>query len=409
MRIWLKYLIGVAIGIVGAVVLPFNSVQSLAVLDFIVEIVVRFGRYTILPLLFFSIATSCFKLRDEKLLVKTSLWTFAVIVISSLSLVVLGLLSALIVHIPRIPITIEKVNDIPSLNIQDLLKRIFPYSGFEALLDGAYLLPCFIFAGFAGAGAASDKTASKQAMSVFDSLSKICYIVMSFFTEILSVGMVALMCRWTLYFISVVNLKVYTPLIVMLFVDLLIVALIIYPLVLKFLCHDPHPYRVLYASICPFIVAFISGDTNLTLALNLRHGKESLGIRRRINAVTYPLFSIFGRGGSALVQAVCFILIIRSYSSLRISLTDTLWIAGISFLISFVLSNIPSGGTFFAITIMCIMYGRGFEAGYLLIKNAAPVICSFAAGIDALTAMSGSYIVAVKTKMIQHQEIKKFI
>ena len=170
-----------------------------------------------------------------------------------------------------------------------------------------------------------------------------------------------------------------------------------------------HPYRVLYASICPFLVAFFSGDTNLALALNLRHGKESLGIKRRINAFSFPLFSIFGRGGAALIQAAGFVLILRSYSSLGIPVLDVLWIAGVSFLLSFALAEIPLGGPFAAITSMCLLYGRGFESGYLLLKNAVPVICAYAAGIDALTAMFGSYIIAVKTKMIHHQELRKFI
>ena len=58
---------------------------------------------------------------------------------------------------------------------------------------------------------------------------------------------------------------------------------------------------------------------------------------------------------------------------------------------------------------MCAMKGHGLEAGYLLLKDVAPVLCAYAAAFDALTAITGSYIVAVKTKMIHHQEIKKFI
>ncbi len=409
MKIWLKYLIGIAIGIISVLIIPFDSVQSQTVLDFIVEMVVRFGRYTLLPLMFFSVATAVFKLRDEKLIIKTGLWTFGVIICSSLLLVILGLASALLVKLPRIPITIEKASEIPSLDIRGLLRSLFPYTGFEAVLDGAYLLPCFIFAGLAGAGAASDKIISKPAVTLFDSLSKVCYIVMSLFTEFLAVGMIALMARWLLNFTSIISSGVYTPLIIMLTVDLILVAAVIYPVILRFLCHELHPYRVLYASITSFLVSFISGDTNLTLVINMRHGTESLGIRRRVNAVTYPLFSIFGRGGAALVETVSFILILRSYIPLPISITDILWIGGIAFLLSFALCNLPTGGAFVAITIMCIMYGRGFEAGYLLLKDAAPLLCCFAAGFDAITAMFGSYIVGVKTRMIVHQEIRKFI
>ena len=393
MRIWLKYLIGIAIGLISALVFSPSTVQGQAALDFIVEIAVRFGRYALLPVLFFSVSISFFKLRDEKLLTKASAWTFGVIFSS----------------LPRIPITTEKASEASSFAWQTLITKLFPFSGFESLMDGAYLLPCFIFAGLAGAGAASDKNASKAAVGLFDSLSKVFYIVLSFFIEIFAVGMIAVMCRWTIDFISAISSGVYNGLIIMLTADLLIVAFIIYPLILRFLCHEMHPYRVLYASICPFLVAFFSGDTNLALALNLRHGKESLGIKRRINAFSFPLFSIFGRGGAALVQAAGFVLILRSYSSLGIPVLDVLWIAGVSFLLSFALAEIPLGGPFAAITSMCILYGRGFESGYLLLKNAVPVICAYAAGIDSLTAMFGSYIIAVKTKMIHHQELRKFI
>lgn len=409
MRLWLKYLIGIAAGLLLAVIVPPSSVQSQAALDFIVDLVVRFGRYTILPVLFFSVAVAGFKLRDEKLLMKTSAWTFGVIICTSFALMLLGLISALIIKLPRIPITTEKVNEISAFTWTALITKIFPFSAFEAMVDGVYILPCFVFAFLAGAGSASDKNASKAVVGLFDSLSRVFYIVMSFFTELLAVGMIAVMFRWTLDFAATVKTGVYNSLILMLFIELIVIAFILYPLVLRLLCHELHPYRVLYAGICPFIVAFFSGDTNLALTLHLRHGKESLGIRRRVNAFSYPLFSIFGRGGAALVETISFILILRSYSSLGIPLVDIFWIGGISFALSFVLAEIPCGGPFVAVTTMCLLYGRNFESGYLLLKNAAPLICAFAAGIDALTAMFGSYIVAVKTKTVHHQELRKFI
>ena len=85
------------------------------------------------------------------------------------------------------------------------------------------------------------------------------------------------------------------------------------------------------------------------------------------------------------------------------------WIGIMSLLLSFVLVDHPVGGPFFAITLMCMMYGPSFEAGYLLIKDAAPIICAFAAAIDTMTALFGSYIVAVRTNNFQPQEMKKYI
>ena len=58
MKLWLKYLIGAILGAAFALILPPQSNQAQAVLDFIIEFVIRFGRYALMPLLFFSIITA---------------------------------------------------------------------------------------------------------------------------------------------------------------------------------------------------------------------------------------------------------------------------------------------------------------------------------------------------------------
>lgn len=409
MKLWLKYLIGIGIGLAFAVLFPQAGNRTQNIVSFAVELVIRLGRFTLVPVLFFSVVSACYRIREEKMILKTSLWTFGTIASTSFILMLLGVISAFLVKLPRIPITTERVSEAASFTWVTLVTKLFPFSGFESLIDGAYLLPAFAFALLIGFAAAGEKGAAKPAVVLFDSLARIMYIVMSFFTELLAVGMIAVMTKWTWDSIAIIKTGVYNYLIIMLTVNLLLVAFVLYPVILRLLCHETHPYRVLYAAVCPFLVAFFSGDTNLSLALALRHGKESLGIRRRVNAFTFPLFSVFGRGGAALVQVICFILILRSYSSLGIPVADAIWIGLISFVLSFALGEIPSGGPFVAITAMCLLYGRNFESGYLLLKNAAPLICAFACGIDALTAIFGSYIVSVKTQSVSHQELRKFI
>ena len=125
--------------------------------------------------------------------------------------------------------------------------------------------------------------------------------------------------------------------------------------------------------------------------------------------VTVPLFSIFARGGSALVTSICFIMILRSYSSLGFTAADVLWIFFTTFAISLVLGSLPSGGAFISLTVLCTMYSRGFEAGYLLLRPAAPIFCSFAAAFDAVSCIFGSYVVAVKTRKFEHVDLKHYI
>ena len=78
-----------------------------------------------------------------------------------------------------------------------------------------------------------------------------------------------------------------------------------------------------------------------------------------------------------------------------------LWISGTAFFLSFLLGGMSTGGTFIALTVLCTIYGRGMETGYLLLKPAAAIIGSFAALFDAATTMFGSYIVANNTKTIE--------
>ncbi len=408
MKVWIKYLIGLVFGVLAAFILPGNAAISSAV-AFLTELFIRVGRYIVIPLLFTSAIVAINKLRSSRLLLKTSLLTILIIVASSLILTAVGLLSILMVKLPRIPITVDTATEIFHLDVKGMILSLFPYSGFDALREGSFLLVCLVMAFVVGWESASEETAFKPVFVLSDSLSNLFYNIANFFTEIMSVLGIAIVCYWTINFRSVIEPGIYTPMIIMFAVDFLIVAGIIYPLIIHFVCHDPHPYKVLYASIAPLILSFFSGDSNLVIPLANRHCRESLGIRRRCRGFTYPLFTIFARGGSALVSAISFILIWRSYSSLSIPVTDILWIFGLSFGLSFLLGGIPSGGAFILLTILCDKYARGFETSFLLLKPASMVICSFATLFDTITAMCGTYIVAVKTKMIEHHAISHFI
>lgn len=409
MKVWIKYLIGVALGVLAAFILPVENPECVNVISFLTELFVRIGRYIVVPLLFTTAIVSINKLRTSKLLLKTSIWTLLVIVLSTFLLTVVGLLSILIVKLPRIPITVDVVTDVFNLDVKGLILSLFPYSGFDALKEGSFLLVSLILAFLIGWESASEEIMFKPVFALADSLSKLFYNISVFFTELLAVCMVAIMCYWTISFRAIIATGIYSPMIIMFLVDFIIVAGIIYPLILRYVCHDPHPYKVMYASLSTMILSFIGGDTNLVFPLSNRHAFESLGIRRRSRGFTLPLLSIFARGGSALVATISFILIWRSYSSLNIPFTDIIWIFAVAFGLSFLLGALPSGGAFILLTILCQKYARGFETSFLLLKPAAPIICSFAALFDALTSMVGSYIIAVKTKTVEHHTIQHFI
>lgn len=409
MKVWVKYLIGILLGVLAAFILPLDNATCAKVLSFLSELFIRFGRYLVVPLIFSTAIVSINKLRLAKSLWKTSFWTGIIIVLSTLILTIVGVASILLVKLPRIPITIDVATEITHIDIKGMILSLFPYSAFDALKEGSFLLVSFLFGCLIGWESASDQIVFKPVASLADSLSKLFYYISVFFTEVMSVFIIAFVCDWTITFRSVIFTGIYTPMILMFLCDFIIVAGIIYPLIIRYVCHDPHPYRVLYASLAPMMLSFFIGDSNISLPLIIRHGKESLGIRRRTNGFIYPILSIFARGGSALVTTISFFLIWRSYSSLSIPFGDIMWVSLLSFGLSFLLGGFPSGGAFILLTILCEKYGKGFETSFLLLKPAALIICSFATLFDTATAMFGSYIIAVKTKTVEHHKIQHFI
>ena len=409
MKVWIKYLIGIALGVVSALVLPLDGAKSSEVLGFLTQLFINFGRYLVIPIVFSSVIVSICKLRSSKLILKTTIWTFSIIVISSLLLTLVGLLAISIVKLPRIPITIDGAPELVNINLKSLILSLFPLSAFDSLTEGSFLLFSFVFAFLIGWECASEESTYRPIFSFVDALSKLFYNIAVFFTEIMSIFIIAAVCNWTITFKSLLLTGIYTPLIIMLLCTLIFIIGIVYPVIIRYVCHDPHPYKVLFASVAPMLLAFFSTDSNLVLPMNIRHGKESLGIRRRCSGFTYPLFSVFARGGSSLVATICFILIWRSYSSLNMPFADVMWIFFASFGLSFLLGGIPSGGVFILLTILCEAYGQGFETSFHLLKPASLIICSFSTVFDVATAMFGSYIVAVKTKMIEHHTVQHFI
>ena len=409
MKIWLKYLIGIALGVTFALVAGTENTLFVKAADFLSKAAIQFGRYALYPAVFFGFTLSIFELRENRSLFKLAIITSLIICATALLLSFTGLISVLI-HTPaRIPIFVEGISDVQVLGITESLLQMLPSSSFEAIVNGTYILPLCIFGGFAGAGCAVDKNIAKPTITLIDSLARISYAILVFFVDMLVFGMVAVSAYWVIKFHAILLTAVFADFVILLLTDLLIVALIIYPALLKILCRDINPYRVLYASLAPMLAAFFSQDTHVALTVLLRHSNESLGVRRRISSVALPIFSIFGRAGSALVITVSFIVILKSYSSLNIGVKDMFWLVGTASLFSCLLGRFPAGGSYIALASVCMLYGRGFESGYLILQPIAFFIGSVAAAINALTAITGTYIAAYRFNMTGRKDLRFFI
>ena len=410
MKVWLKFLIGASLGIVIGFILPNDNPAIVNGITWSWDLAIRIGRYCLVPILVFSLTIAVYELRQDGQFWGLVIKTFVVIVLSSAFVIGAGILVTLVFPPARIPILIEEQAEAISLNTAANVLNIFPSNMLSAIInDGVFLLPVCIFAFFLGMGLSYDRNYSKPVMSMIDSLSRIFYHIATFFSEILGLVMIVISAYWAIRFKGVLNADVFKDLIILLGIFSAVMGFGILPLFLYLVKPKINPWVVVYGSVSQALAGFFSGDINFTLPVIFRHVKENLGARRRSNAVTVSLFAVFGRAGSAMVAAATFIVIINSYSSLGMTMRDIFIIAGRALLISFLLAGHPGDGAYIALAVLCLGYGRGFEAGYLILKPLAFYLIAVGTFLDTMINSIASCALSRISGFHEDKDMKHFI
>ena len=412
MKVWLKFLIGAFLGVTLGFLLPSDNETISSSISWLGELAIRVGRYALVPILVFSLTIAVYELRQDGQFWGTVLKTFVVMICSSAFVIVTGILVALLFPPGNIPILTAVQAEAIALNTSDNILALFPSNMFAAVLnDGVFLLPACIFAFFLGMGLSYDRNYTKPIISLVDSLSRIFYHIGSFFSEILGFVMIVLSAYWAIRFNTAISAEVFRDIMLLLGIFSVILGFGILPLFLYLLRPKVNPWKVLYGSLSQALAGFFSGDINFTMPVIFRHLKENLGIRRRSNAVTITLFSIFGRAGSAMVAAVAFMVVINSYSALGITTEDIFAIAASALLISFLLGSHPGNGAFVALAVlsMSLGYGRGFEAGYLILRPIAFYLIAVGTFLDVMITSVASYAIGSSSGFKESREPRHFI
>ena len=411
MKVWIKLLIGCALGITIGFLLPAENASAASALQWLEKLAMGMGRYAVIPVLVFSLTIAVHELRQNDRFWSMVFKNILLIIAFSIFVIFSGITVTLFFTPGRIPI--ETVEQIETLNLYtaENIMDIFPSNMLSVLTgSGVYLFPVCVFAFFLGMALTYDKNYSKPVISLIDSLSRVFYHVASFFTEILGFIIIVLSAYWAVRFSGVLQAKVYKDLIVMLGLFSVILCFGILPLFLYFLRPKVNPWLVLYGSLGPALTAFFSGDINFTIPVLQRHLKENFSIRRRSGALSMALFSTFCRCGSAVTAAAAFIVIVRSYSFLSINTMDLLSIGLRALAISFLLARHPGEGAYIALAALCMGYGGGeYRAGYLILKPLAFYLIAIGTFIDVMLNAFGSYIIARTNRFIDEKEEKNLV
>jgi Na+/H+-dicarboxylate symporter len=110
-----------------------------------------------------------------------------------------------------------------------------------------------------------------------------------------------------------------------------------------------------------------------------------------------------------MIAATTFIVIIKSYSSLGITAADVVSIGFRAVLISFLLARHPGDGAYTALAILCMDYGRGFEAGYLILKPLAFYLIAVGTFLDVMISSYAAFALAKLSGFQEEKSVRHFI
>lgn len=408
MKIWIKILAGTILGFLLGAFLP-HSTPMLNVFGFLSRLIIQVGRYLVFPLVFFSLVIGTAELKRAGKLAPVYGRILLYLAISALLLILIGVSTVLIFSPERIPIIIEKDN-IPQVpGFQELLLRIFPQNLFLIFVEsGNLLLPVLVFAFLLGVNLEFDPRVVSPVIQLFDALSRVFYHINSLLVELFGIALIAVAANLVLN-LEKYDLGLFRQLLIILGIDLLLVIFGVFPVILYFAGEKENPFKWLYAATAPALTAVITGDEYLSLTMLAKHGKESLGVPRRVGAAVYPFFAYFGRAGTAMITSVSFILILKSYSSLEITFFQVLWTIGFSFLVSLALGPVPGMSAFVSVSLLCGLFGKGLQEGYLILHPIAPLLINAGVLLDVLTSAFVSLLISRHVEVWEEIDIFEFV
>lgn len=380
-----RYLIGVGIGLAAGLTLGVGD-QIFDAVTVAAEISVRLGLYLLLPLVFFSLPIAVTRLRRigklGGLLGKAALYA----VISGAVFALLGTLAAWFIDFGRIPVIPGTAPEIQTVGLIDLIRNTISRNGFRTLVgDSSFLLPLMIPAFLLGWHFYHDREISEPAYNLFDSLSRLIYranryllILMPGFLAVFTTGMVLGIRR-------IVDFQRFLPLLGFLLGITLLLVVGVYPLILWIAGGRKSPWPAMKGMSGALLGAAFSASPLFNYGNLSMHLKENLKISRRNAALTAPTYLMFARAGTAMMTAFCMMTVIRSYSSLEITLFQASWTALFSFLLSFALPAAPVNGLAAALIMMGNLYGRGLDDGWLILAPVLPILLMITTLLDTST------------------------
>lgn len=301
MKLWMKYTLSAALGLILALVMPENQLFD-GTITVIAELTIRAGRFLVFPLAFFSLTISVCQLRRSGDLWKVLLRLLVLSVAAAILYTLIAVGLSFILPVQRIPILTDSSgwqSSIPFRNslfnpgAAEYLRRMLPTNGFEIFqTTGNFILPALLFAFFLGTQLYHDREEAEPVYNLFDSFSRMFYKMTSLFTSFLTLTLFSLSFDSVRHISKIPDLGSYFTLIRLVVAASLIILFALQPL-LVYLLTRKNPYKEMMTFLPGIVSAMFSGDNFINMLVMTRTLKENGGVKRKLSALSLPFFTLF--------------------------------------------------------------------------------------------------------------------
>lgn len=373
MKLWLKILIALLLGVFAGILLgPYATY-----LKPIGTLFLNLINMIIVLLVLSSMTVGVTSIHDPKKLGRVGMKTMLLYLATTATAIFIGLFFATMFE-PGIGLQLtppQTIEPPKTASIGEILLSIVPKNPIAAMAEGNFM-QIIVFAVFLGIAINLSGEKGRPLMDVMESLADVMYRLTAIVMEFSPIGVFAIMA-WVA---GSFGISVLLPLLKFLVVYYLACAthvLIVFCGMLKFLARlSPWPFfRGMGDAI---LMAFTTSSSSATLPVSMHCAQKNLGISKHITNFVLPLGSTVNMNGAAIFQAMSALFIAQAYE-ISLSLQSILTIVVTSTLSAIGAAGIPGTG-FIMLSVVVASAGLPIEGLALL------------AGIDRIREMGSTVL-----------------
>lgn len=368
MKLWVKTLIAMFLGVVAGAILG----PAAAPLKTIGDIFLRMINMIVVPLVLSSMTVGITSIHDPEKLGRVGLKTLGTYFVTTLISIAFGISIGYLFQPGKglelqTPITTQLVS---APKVSELLLSVIPSNPIQSMSEGN-ILQVIVFAVFLGMAINFAGERGRPVLQVLESLSDVMFRLTSIVMEFTPVGVFAIMA----YVSGSFGLSVLVPLLKFLtgyyFAGFLHVCIVFCGILWFFARLKPWGFfRGMGDSL---MVAFSTASSSAALPVTMHCVQENLGVSKNISSFVLPLGSTVNMNGAAMFQGMAAVFVAQAYG-LEFTFTQLVTIVMTATLSAIGAAGIPGTG-FLLLTVVFQSVGLPIEGLALL------------AGIDRIREM----------------------